>query len=30
MAGGTPLPNGQIQWLIETQTLFDFEDLKAN
>jgi len=30
MAGGTTLPNGQIQWCIDTQTLFDLEDLEAN
>jgi cytochrome c1 len=30
MARGTPLPNGQIQWHIDTQRLFDLEDLEAN
>ncbi len=30
MVGGTPLPNGQIQWCIDTQTLFDSENLEAN
>jgi hypothetical protein len=30
MARGTPLPNGQIQWYIDAEALFDFEDLEAS
>jgi hypothetical protein len=28
--GGTPFPNGQIQWNINSQAIFDSEDLEAN